>query len=201
MVISALAVYNCIIHKEVQMLSQSTAQIIQWQDFKLPSEADLVLNLGQQNGWKDCKIFGRGAMITQPLESMGWKLIPADLYEYSIPVEGVNRILQIINSGVHIQGVIIADDQRNKKSTTAPATPLKPQVSSKTSSDMIGKVLLGFVFIAMLIVIGSFALIGTVLIAPMLLMGIATNYDPELVILVDDGNEGLAWISIFTWYD
>ena len=85
------------------MFTQPTTQQVQWQDFKVISEADLVLKC-QQNGWKDCEIFGSGDMITQPLKSMGWKLIPADLYEYSIPDAGVDRILQILMQDPHPGG-------------------------------------------------------------------------------------------------
>ena len=97
------------------MFTQPNTQLVQWQDFKVRSEVDVVLEIAHQKGWKDCEIFGNGDMITQPLESMGWKLIPADLYEYSIPAEGVDRVLQTINAGVRIQGVIIADDNRRKE--------------------------------------------------------------------------------------
>ena len=105
------------------MFTQPTTQLVQWQDFKVKSEVDIVFEIAQQKGWKDCEIFGHGDMITQPLESMGWKLIPADLYEYSIPAEGVDRVLQTINAGVRIKGVIIADDERSSVPPPAPARP------------------------------------------------------------------------------
>ena len=105
------------------MFTQPTTQLVQWQDFKVKSEVDIVLEIAHQKGWKDCEIFGHGDMITQPLESKGWKLIPADLYEYSIPAEGVDRVLKTINAGVRIKGVIIADDERKSAPPPAPARP------------------------------------------------------------------------------
>jgi hypothetical protein len=27
------------------------------------------------------------------------------------------------------------------------------------------------------------------------------DYDPKLVVLVDDGKGGTTWVSLFTWYD
>ena len=137
------------------MFTQPTTQLVQWQDFKVKSEVDVVLEIAQQKGWKDCEIFGHGDMITQPLESMGWKLIPADLYEYSIPAEGVDRVLQTINAGVRIQGVIIADDER---SSEPPPTPTRPGISlpsARTVVAFIGKALLRLVM-----VIGVIALIA-----------------------------------------
>ena len=56
-------------------------------------------------------IAGNGDMITTPRESNNWKLIPADLYKYSIPTAAVARLHQIINAGVRVHGVIIADDE------------------------------------------------------------------------------------------
>ncbi len=207
------------------MFTQPTTQQVQWQDFKVISEVDLVLKIAQQNGWKDCEIFGYGDMITQPLESMGWNLIPADLFEYSIPAEGVDRILQILNAGVRIQGVIIADDQRK---TNPPPTPAKPVVSlpsARTIFPLIGKALLGSVAItgavlrglALVAIVGG-ALFGLIAIAgavlhgltmaagvlvcvPLLLLGVSLSHDPKLIILVDDGNGGITWISVLTWFD
>jgi len=175
------------------------------------NEIDIVLEIAQQVGWKDCEIFGHGDMITQPQESMGWKLIPADLYEYSIPAEGIERVHQLINAGIRIQGVIIADDERR---TELPLTPIKTEVSLpsfKTIVSFIGKALLGL--LSIVVVIAFFALIGLslLLLAPFMVLaslvsvGVGPDwdydYDPKLVILVDDGNGGTVWVSLFTWYD
>jgi hypothetical protein len=225
MSISILLAYKLIVHEEVLMFTQPTTQQVQWQDFKVISEVDLVLKIAQQNGWKDCEIFGSGDMITQPLESMGWKLIPADLYEYSIPDAGVDRILQILNAGVRIQGVIVADDQRK---TNHPPTPAKPVISlpsARTIFPLIGKALHRSVAIVAaillgltLVVIAGAALLGLVAIAgavlhgltttagilvcvPLLFLCAALSHDPKLIILVDDGNGGTAWVSVLTWFD
>ena len=183
------------------MITQPTTQLVQWQDLTVFSEVELVLNIAQQNGWKDCEIFGTGDMISQPLESLGWNLIPADLYEYSIPAEGVARVLQIINAGVRIQGVIIADDQRR---TNPPHTPAKPVISlpsSETVLTWLGRALLGLLVIAGIAMYGFALVVGTLIIAPLLILGAATDLDPKLIILVDDGNGGVTWISVFTWFD
>jgi len=214
MSISIHSMYKLIVHEEVQMFTQRTTQQVQWQDFKVISEVDLVFKIAQQNGWKDCEIFGYGDMITQPLESMGWNLIPADLFEYSIPDEGVDRILQILNAGVRIQGVIVADDQRK---TNPPPTPAKPMVSlpsKRTVFSMIGKALHGlttvfsnigkallgftifFAIVAGLLIYSPWLILGIVLI-----LGAPMSHDPKLIILVDDGNGGITWISVLTWFD
>ena len=201
MSISIPLTYKLIVHKEVQMFTQPTTQLVQWQDLKVMNEVDLVLKIAQQKGWKDCKIFGSGDMLTQPLQSLGWNLIPADLYEYSIPSEGVDRILQIINAGVRIQGVIIADDQRRTYSSPAPAKPAISLPSLRPVFSMIGKVLLGLAAIAGIALMGITLAAGALIFLPFFLLGASTDLDPQLIILVDDGNGGIAWISVLTWFD
>jgi hypothetical protein len=180
------------------MSTQPTTQLVQWQNLKVKSEVDIVLEIAHQKGWQDCEIFGHGSMITQPQESNGWKLLPADLYEYSIPSEGVARVLQTINAGVRIQGVVIADDERR---TVPQPIPTKPKVSLpsvKTVVSFIGIVLLGLIVVACIIKFPSLVLIGAALVV---LFSAATAYDPKLIILVDDGNGGTVWISLLTWYE
>ena len=200
MSISTPTAYKLITHKEVHMCAQTTTQLVQWQELKVKSEVDIVFEIAQQKRWKDCEIFGHGDMITEPMESKGWKLVPADLYEYSIPAEGVDRVLQTINAGVRIKGVIIADDERRNVAAPTP-TPAKPKVSlpsAETVVTFIVQVLLGLIFVAFAIAL-----------APLLILaylGSSTgyvdyDYDPKLIILVDDGNGGTVWVSLLTWYE
>jgi len=194
------------------MFTQPTTQLVQWQDFKVKSEVDVVFEIAQQKGWKDCEIFGHGDMITQPLESMGWKLIPADLYEYSIPAEGVDRVLQTINAGVRIKGIIIADDERSTEPPLAPTRPGPSLPSASTVAAFIGKALLRLVVaIGALALIAGFVIVmvyGAVFLVPLIILGALfapkggmVDYDPKLIILVDDGKGDIAWISLLTWYE
>ena len=196
------------------MLTEPNTQLIVWQDLKVRSEVDVVFEIANQKGWKDCEIFGSGNMITQPQESIGWKLIPADLYEYSIPAEGVDRVLQIINAGVRIQGVIIADDERRIEPTPVPARSKFSLAPVKKIVSLISKVLfriivaasvmtligLGLILIAHLITFSPWVL-GIGLVVLLFSGAPGTSYDPKLIILVDDGNGGTVWVSVLTWYD
>jgi hypothetical protein len=164
--------------------------------------------MARRQGWRDCEIFGNGEMITGPQEARGWKLIPADTYESAIPAEAARRVLQMINSGVRIQGVIIADDQRRKAPPlSAPASPRKSLAWVRPLAARVGKTLLGLIgAAALLAVLAGFVYV--LVMAPLLVIGLmllgcfaGTNFDPKLVILVDDGNGGSSWISLFTWYD
>lgn len=204
------------------MSTQSIIQQVRWQDLDVRSEVDVVFEIAEKEGWGDCAIFGYGNMITQPQESTGWKLIPADLYEENIPVEGVLRLHRIINAGVRVQGVIIADDERR---TETPPAPTRPKISLPSLTGIsswigralsgVGRALVGFgrVLVGLMIVAGGIALIATIAssllrFAPILFIlgllvavGSITSFDPKLVILVDDGKGGTVWVSVFTWYD
>ena len=70
------------------MSAQHITKQVQWQDLKVRSEVEIILEIAQKEAWEDCEIFGYGDMITQPQEAMDWNLIPADLYKYSIPSNG-----------------------------------------------------------------------------------------------------------------
>ena len=189
------------------MSTQMIKQQVQWQDLTVRSEVDVVLEIAKKEGWEDCEIFGHGDMITQPQESMGWELIPADIYKYSIPAEGVTRLHQIINAGVRVRGVIIADDQRRIEPPPAPATPRVSLPSVETVVSFIGKALLGLFFVAGAIAVVSLFAITLLYALPIILLGLLVrsgtgmDYDPKLVVLVDDGRGGTAWVSVFTWYD
>jgi hypothetical protein len=185
------------------MSTQIINQQVRWQDLTVRSEVDIVLEMARREGWEDCEMFGHGSMITQPQEAMGWKLIPADVYKYSIPTEAVARLHQVINAGVRVQGVIIADDERR----TEPS-PTKPNVSLpsvKTTLAFIGKALVRLICVVGAITLVALFALSLIYMLPVILLALLAGgslaYDPKLVILVDDGKGGTGWISLFTWYD
>jgi hypothetical protein len=253
------------------MSAQTIGEQVRWQDLKVRSEADIVFDIAKREGWQDCEVFGSGDMITQPQESKGWKLIPADLYKYSIPMQAVARLHEVINAGIRVQGVIIADDTRREEPAPAPVEPEEqktvplpapeaqaielalpgqhrtdpptelalPRVDLLAAAGAVvsfaGKALLGLIRVAIVLAlvagalalaVGVIGLVGSVIhqlirfwpVIPVVLFlfacagsstGTSTgtgrvsrvDYDPKLVILVEDGKGGTAWISLFTWYD
>jgi len=236
------------------MSARKVDEQVRWQDLKVRSELDIVFEIAAQEGWKDCEVFGSGDMITQPQESKGWKLIPADLYEDSIPPQAVARLHQIINAGIRVRGVIIADDERRTEPPPAPARPKFSWSSAKPIVVCGGKVLwgsirlvraigsfsmkalLGFIhsikavlsfsvkallglirflgvvalvwlcayalihFGLIILLVGGFAaLVAAASSSPM--TGARRSYDPKLIVLVDNGEGGTTWVSLYTWYD
>lgn len=226
------------------MYTQPIIQQVQWQDLKVRSEVDIVLELARQEGWEDCEIFGRGDMITEPRESMGWRLFPADLYEGDIPAEGVVRVQRILAAGVRILGIVIADD--TKRPEPAPV-PTEPRFSISPVRESVGKALsfagrglgglltglggalasLVGLLVKLIKIAGVIAIVAAlaymvltyakiVLLVGsvgLFLFGLASStgtgsaasgeweYDPKLVVLVEDGSGGTAWVSVLTWYD
>jgi hypothetical protein len=80
--------------------------------------------------------------------------------------------------------------------------------------SFLGKVFLGSLFVAGVIAFISFIAISIIHFAPVVLIlgtiaiigaglrsGTNVDYDPKLVILVDDGKGGTVRISLFTWYE
>jgi hypothetical protein len=210
------------------MSAQTLGQQVQWQDLKVRSELEVVFEVAGKEGWKDYEIFGYGDMITQPREITGWKLIPADQYDHSIPIEAIKRLHEVINAGVRVQGVVIADDQRRTEPPPAPAKSrvqlkkvLLKAVGSVVSGIARALVWLTIVAICVAVVIGLIALVVTwpVYFVPLIILGLlacssagpstgassitntSMRYDPKLVVLVEDGNGGTAWVSLFTWYE
>jgi len=199
------------------MSTQPITQQVRWQDLAVRSEIDIVFEIAQQEGWEDCETFGFGDMITEPQDSLGWKLIPADVYKYSIPAEGVRRVHQLLNAGIRIQGIIIADDERGTAPPSGPARleNMLSSIKSGISTFVAGaaSVLLGLIRLASIVVgfmaLAALAILTLKYLVPLIILGLlvgmgagsAVAYDPKLVILVNDGNGGTVWISLFTWYE
>ena len=190
------------------MTTQNIEEQVRWQDLKVRSELDIVLEIAEKEGWEDCEVFGYGDMITQHQESKGWKLIPADSYKYSIPTQAIRRLHQIINAGVRVRGVIIADDERRKDPPSPPADPIVSLSAVRTAISFMAKALLsGLIIVAGVIALVSFVAVVLIQLWPVILFGLivlavgGSEFDPKLVILVDDGRGRTVWVSLFTWYE
>jgi len=190
------------------MSAQTISRQVQWQDLKVRGEIDVVFDIAAKQGWKDCDVFGYGEMITQPQEATGWKLIPADQYKYNIPIEAINRLHQVINAGVRVQGVIIVDDEHRAEPPRKPEKNKVSHLSAKKTMSWIGKALLRLIGTAIVLAFAGLIVASLVhLLLPVILFGMLAcavldkQLDPKLIVLVDDGNGATAWVSLFTWYE
>jgi hypothetical protein len=111
---------------------------------------------------------------------------------------------------IRVQGVVIAGDQRRTR--PAPARPAVSQPSAKKGLPFIGRALLGLICVAGVIGVIWLLSMSLVYLVPMVILGLLVSggksgysysydYDPKLVVLVDDGKGATVWVSLFTWYD
>jgi hypothetical protein len=191
------------------MLTKTTEQML----FQVMSDDMFLLSEAVSQNER----FWEGEMIEAPVDVNGWRLIPADQYEYSIPAEAVERVLHLVNSGVKLKGVVIADDVRSpqiKKNQPAPrhtrqtVQPKPEPTPIEFDWDAAGKVLkvLGLMGLAVAAVVtmswllAALVTIGTGLLVATLIIG-ALAFDPKLIVLISDGDGGTIWVSLYTWYD
>ncbi|MDD1777312.1 MAG: hypothetical protein LUQ65_04015 [Candidatus Helarchaeota archaeon] len=164
----------------------------------------ILSQIVSQNGWTDVEEFYQGEMIENPLNCNGWELIPADQYEYSIPPEAVQRVCQLVNAGVQIKGIVIADDPRSR--------PVKSVKPAKETLQINWKIIWGVLKILGMVMAGVVAVVAVSALAVVIVaaglgllvvtaLGAALMYDPKLIILISDGEGNTIWVSLYTWYD
>ena len=187
--------------KGVAMLTKTTDQVL----FQVMSDDMFLLSeIASQNGWTDVERFWQGEMINTPIDVNGWKLIPADQYEHSIPAEAVERVLLLVNSGVQIQGIVIADDLRIHQVQKIQPEPTPIQINwdvVKAVLKVLGTIV---AVIAAIVTLSSLlAILATVGMGLLVVTGIvaAVAFDPKLIVLISDGNGETVWFSLYTWYD
>jgi hypothetical protein len=199
-----------LIKTEALMLSKTKIAKYAVPEFQVMTEDMMLINdLAAKHGWSDINVFGKGDMIGSPKIANHWKLIPADLSESTIPTEAMHRVYIAYKAGVRIKGVIIADDERRPAS--APASKMQTHEINQAmeKADQVGsvmlKVLLGLALatVAVVVVSALAAILVALGTALLVIAGIGTAlvYDPQLVILIDDGSGGMIWVSLYTWYD
>ena len=193
-----------------------TVNQVQFQE--MSDDMYLLSEVASQNGWTDVESFWQGEMITKPMEVNGWKLIPADQYKYSIPSEAVGRVFELLNAGVQIKGIVIADDKRSYEAKQKPAKPSPQKTDSKPRKDTfdlgqfdwdvvltILKVLgvIAAVIAAVITLSALLAVIATVGVGILVVAGIlgALAFDPKLIVLISDGNGGTIWVCLYTWFE
>jgi hypothetical protein len=180
------------------------------QEFLVMTEDMMLINdLVLKNGWTDVEVFGKGDMISSPKIANHWKLIPANLYESTIPIEARQRVYLAHKAGVQIKGVVIADDERKLPKTTIPRHHsgwINPILQNADRAGFVMlKVLLGIaaVVVGAIVISALAAILLAIGLAVLVITGVgaALVYDPKCIILIDDGMGGTIWVSLYTWWD
>jgi hypothetical protein len=192
------------------MLTENNTICIASPKYRVMSDDMMILNdLASKYNWKDVEVFGQGDMIGSLVVANHWTLTPADYYQYSIPIEAMQRIYLAHKAGVQIKGVVIADDER--KPTRPPARQLQPGAINLVlkNADQAGAIILKMLLGIAAVVVG--AIVISALAAILLAIGLAVLviagvgaalvYDPKCIILIDDGMGGTIWVSLYTWWE
>ena len=152
--------------------TQLKLEEIKW---KLPTEKDLK--------WK-MLAWGRGDMINSPIVRNGWtisRLKKSDIP--SIPKEGIERVEQILNSGVNVKGICIAHDRVEEE--VVKQTPTTVNQPTEFPLAEIG------------MIVGGLLLFPLIAVAAVLCQG-----DPVLIAVIDweDGKKP-RWYEVWRWYE
>jgi len=105
------------------------------------------------------------------------------------------------------QGVIIADDERSTQPARTPAKRSVSPLPAKKVISLIGKALLRLIGCRSYYCFFGGIVAGLIYALPIILLGLlagavlSKEFDPKLIILVDDGSGASAWVSLFTWYE
>lgn len=167
-------------------------------------DMEFVDKMVAQYLWNDVEVICQREMVTAPVFENGWKLIPADQYEYSIPPEALRRVSLLLNAGVRIQGIIIADDVRSR-----PAKPKTPDIGPIEIDWVTVRKVLRFLgimaavlaaVVAIITLAAVIAAIGLGLLVAVAL-GTALVYDPKLIVLIPDAEGKTIWVCLYTWYE
>lgn len=140
-------------------------------------------------------VVGYGRMITEPLLKNGWYLVPLEKYAGIIPKLAIETVEQIKQSGVEIEGVVVAYKENQPPAVETPSENIDEIVLNKVAE--FGKSLLpvakeiGKVVITVAGAIG--VVLGVILIVG--LAGVCLSNDPVLIVVLKDGT----WVEVARW--
>lgn len=119
------------------------------------------------------EVIGGGVMPTIPTQIGDWWVMPAQEYKGKIPKEANEKLFSLINSGVKIKGILIADDLKKVE------PKIQKEQGKVTTKRSAGPLLGG---------------LGTGL---LYIMAAALTFNPMLVAVLEDGR----WICLHAWWD
>ena len=130
---------------------------------------------------EEFEVVGSGEMPTEPCQIGEWWVVPAEQYKGKVPKEAQQKLFSIINQGLKIKGVLIADDIREIE---------QKKEQEKKKKEMIQKAALAGIAALAAPAIGM----GLGLAA--IVFGLCA-YDPILIAVSEDGR----YICCGTWFD
>ncbi|MBN1536195.1 MAG: hypothetical protein JW908_05640 [Anaerolineales bacterium] len=130
----------------------------------------------------DYEVIGKGRLPTEPMQIGDWWVVPAHVYNSTIPPEAIGKVFDLINQGVRLRGLLVADDIRKTK----------PQEKNEheNEANQVGDRIFG-------IIAGIAGAVGMLALGMIWLLGSVVAYDPMLIAVLEDGR----WICIHSWYE
>jgi hypothetical protein len=169
-----------------------TKETIRWQDFEVRVDVvGSVFEILEENGYKankDYGYFGHGEMITEITDRGEWKLFPSELYDKTIPPWAMQRVSTLINAGIHIKGLVIADDI--KRYTEQPEKPKPFKLPNLPDVSKIVQFVLGVIGVA------AAAVAWGVFFLAMACLSLL-SIDPYLVVVCEDSS----WIYVAEFFN
>ena len=164
------------------MEKQKTQVLLEELNWKLPT-IDREIKLD----W-ELPIWGYGDMITSPVVANGWTIAPVTMEDIpSIPNEAIEKVEQILNSGVIVKGIAIAHDKVEEEVTKPEPTKVSEPIDIpwETIGSVLGAIVVG-VGMVFLYALGA-AICGG---------------DPVILCVIDfeDGTKP-AYCEIFRWWE
>ena len=80
-----------------------------------PSVSEIASKKGWKVGKKEVRVIGHGELTNHPEKVNGWEVMKATDYPGIVPQEALDRVEILLDEGVEIKGLLIADDLRRKK--------------------------------------------------------------------------------------
>uniref|UniRef100_A0A7V3N605 Uncharacterized protein n=1 Tax=candidate division CPR3 bacterium TaxID=2268181 RepID=A0A7V3N605_UNCC3 len=158
-------------------------------------------------------VVGYGKMITEPIFKNGWYIVPLEQYTNIIPKLAIESVEQIKQSGVEIEGFVIAtrmnepptrppQDASNTDNLEELITKVEKEASRISEIVLVKAVEVGKAILPVAKTVGKVILtvagaIG-VLLGIVLIIGLAgacLSNDPVLIVVLKDGT----WVEVMRW--
>ena len=146
-------------------------------------------------------VVGCGKMITSPMLVNGWYLVPEDQDRLSIPKECIEIVEQWKESGIRVQGIVIAHDTKPEWWPIEPGpTPTTKPIQAPQKcvvEDIMNGVGEILSVVAPIIGIGLLIVLGAAL-------GAACNDPVYIAVLADEYYENTdknLWVEVHRWWE
>ena len=154
----------------------------------ITDEARYAMEVGREHHYR-FRVVGTGGMIDEPVFKNGWWYCP----ESTTPPEALGRVNVLVQSGLKLQGFIVAHETSN--ALPAPKVAPSPKVSAQVKTAPQPTVSTLSSIDLETVVMVALKVAGFLMLMPLMLFGLAL--DPGVIIVLEDGT----WLEVMYWFD